>query len=31
MRIYGMNKEWLFIVEENNDWINPVFYLDIEP
>lgn len=31
MRIYVMDKEWVFMVEENNDQINPVFCLDINP
>lgn len=31
MRIYVMNIEWVFMMEENSDEINHVFYLDIYP
>lgn len=31
MRIYVMNEKWVFMVGENNDPVNHVFYLDIHP
>lgn len=31
MRMYVINKDWVFMIEENNDQINHVFYLDIYP